>query len=166
MSSKPKNNNISLIIGGVSAAIALAVILASGSPYDVAHKIGSFKMIPPVWMWCLSTVIFSFLAGYALGNVALEVFSDKACRSGAIWAYQGGMAFVVAYMLSLAHYPLFFVGERMVISLLLVSLAFICSILCVFCWSRVSIVASVLIGVYAIWLAYVLFVNGYVVLNI
>ena len=99
MSSKPKNNNISLIIGGVSAAISLAVILASGSPYDVAHKIGTFKMIPPVWMWCLSTVIFAFLAGYALGSVAAAVISRNECRDSTIWAYRGGMAFVVSYML-------------------------------------------------------------------
>ena len=166
MSSKPKNNNISLIIGGVLAAINLAVILTAGSPYDVAHKIGVYKMIPPLWMWCLSTVIFGFLVGYALGGVAVDVLSKKVCRDGVVWAYRGGMAFVVMYMLSIAHYPLFFVGERMVIALLLSLLALVCSLLCIFCWSRVSIVASIIIGLYSVWLAYVLFVNGYVVLNI
>lgn len=166
MSSKPKNNNISLIIGGVLAAINLAVILAAGSPYDVAHKIGVYKMIPPLWMWCLSTVIFGFLVGYALGSVAVEVISQKVYRDGVVWAYRGGMAFVVMYMLSIAHYPLLFVGERMVIALLLALLALVCSLLCIFCWSRVSIVASIIIGLHAVWLAYVLFVNGYVVLNI
>lgn len=166
MSSKTKNNNISLITGGVLAAINVVVILTSGSPYDVAHKIGVYKMIPPIWMWCLSTVIFGFLVGYALGTIAVDVLSDKGGREGVIWAYRGGMIFVVMYMLAIAHYPLLFVGERMVIALILSLLAFVCSLLCIFCWSRVSIVSSIIIGVYAAWLAYVLFVNGYVVLNI
>ena len=166
MSSKTKNNNISLIIGGILAAINVVVILTAGSPYDVAHKISVYKMIPPLWMWCLSTVIFGFLAGYSLGIVATEAFSNKACRDGEIWAYRGGIVFVCMYLLSLAHYPLMFVGERLVISLILSLLTFLCSLLCIFCWSRVSIAASIIIGVYMVWLAYVLFINGYVVLNI
>ena len=166
MSSKVKNNNVSLICGGALAAISLAVILAAGSPYDVAHKIGVYKMIPPVWMWCLSTVIFGFLVGYAFGAVAAEVLSEKVCRDNVIWAYRGGMVFVCTYLRSLAHYPLLFVGERMVIALILALLALLCSILCIFCWSRVSIVATIIMGIYTVWIAYVLFVNGYVVLNI
>ena len=40
MSSKLKNNNIALIMGGVLAAVNVIVILIAGSPYDVANKIG------------------------------------------------------------------------------------------------------------------------------
>lgn len=166
MSSKLKNNNIALIMGGVLAAVNVIVILIAGSPYDVAHKIGVYKMVPPVWMWCLSTVIFGFLIGYALGTVAYVVLSERTCREGEIWAYRGGMVFVGMYLLSLAHYPLLFVGERMVIALVLALLTLVCSLLCIFCWSRVSIAASIIMGVYTVWMAYVLFVSGYVVLNI
>lgn len=166
MSSKLKNNNLPLIFGGSLAAINLVVILVSGSPFDVAHKIGDYKMVPPIWVWCLSMVILGFLVGYAFGTVAFEVLSGKVCREGEIWAYRGGMVFVGMCLLSLSHYPLLFIGERMIVALVMALLTLACSMLCIFCWSRVSVIASVILGVYIVWLVYVVFVNGYVVLNI
>ncbi len=166
MSSKIKNNNLSLIFGAIFAVINVIVIFTVGSPYDVAHKMSSFKMVPPVWLWCLSTVIFGFLMGYALGIAALELTNGRACGEREMWAYRGTIAFVASFLLSLACYPEFFVDGRLLLSLILAFFALVCAIICAVCWSKISASATAIMVLFSLWIAYVLFVNGYVVLNI
>ena len=127
MSAKAKSNNLSLIMGGVSASIQAIIIFTSGSPYNLAHKISVFNLIPPIWIWCITLIIDAFLLGYAFGTVVIELSSAKVCRESVIQAYQGGMFFVATYLLSLAHYPLFFIQQKLLTALIITFIAFILS---------------------------------------
>ncbi len=166
MSVKAKHNNLPLIIGCIFALIGIAVIVASGSPYDLMHKISIYQVMPPLWMWCLSTVIFDFLLGFALGLICCDIFSNGACREREISAYQGGIFFVVTFLLFLAHYPMLFVAERLVLALLIAIISLVCAGICFALWIKISPISAIIIGAYVLWLTYLSFVNGYIILNI
>ena len=166
MSSKSKNNNIAVVLGVLFAVINVVVIFSAGSPYNVAHKISIYEKFPPIWLWCFSLIMLGFLIGYAFGNVMCELMRGKNCREREAEAYRGGMLFVATFLLSLAHYPLLFVGERLIAALILAFISLICAALCTLCWAKVSPVSAIIIGVYTAFLVYVFFINCYVVLNI
>ena len=166
MSGRIKNNNLSLITGCVCASIQAIVIFTSGNPYTVAHNVSSFGFIPPLWIWCLTLIIDSFLLGYAFGGVFLESFSGKRRREAEIRVYQGGMFFIAAYLLSLAHYPLFFIHQKFVTSCIIAIFALLFSLVCVFFWHRVSIVSCAVMIIHSAWIGYIFFANGYLIFNI
>lgn len=166
MSIKAKHNNLPLIIGCIFALIGIAVIFASGSPYDLLHKISIYRVIPPLWMWCLSTVIFDFLTGFALGLICSDIFSNGACREREISAYQGCIFFAVSFLLFLAHYPMLFVAERLVLALLIAIISLVCAGICFVFWAKISPIPTIIIVAYMLWLAYLTFANGYIILNI
>lgn len=166
MSVKAKNNNISLIMGCIFAVMGIAVIFASGSPFEFMHKINMHQIIPPLWLWCLSTVIFDFLLGFALGVVWGEIFSKHACREKEVNSYQGCIFFIVSFLLFLAHYPMLFVAERLILALLLAIVSLVCAGICFVFWTKTSPIAAIITGAYTLWLAYLSFINGYIILNI
>lgn len=166
MSTRAKGNNLSIIFGIAGATIQGIVLLVSGSPFDFAHKISQFSLIPPLWMWWLTLLICSFLAGYALGSALCDLNSGRLDKSGEARIYQGGMLFVGAFLLSLIHYPILFAEAKLIVALILslLSLAMYCC--CAFLWSRASIMSCLLIGVCAVWNGYIFFMIGYLIFNI
>ncbi len=166
MSVKAKNNNISLIMGCIFAVIGIAVIFTSGSPFDLMHKIGMHQIMPPIWLWCLSTVIFDFLVGFALGMVCGEIFAKHACREREVSAYQGCIFFIASFLMFLAHYPMLFVAERLVLALLIAIASLACAGICFVFWTKISPISAIIIGAYVLWLAYLSFINGYIILSI
>lgn len=166
MSGRQKSSNISLIVGGASAAIQAIVIFTSGSPYSVAHTVASLNFIPPVWIWCLTLIIDAFLLGYAFGNVFFELSSGKSHRESEVRAYQGGMFFTAACLLSFIHYPLFFIQQKFFMSLIISLLILCLSCLCIFFWRKVSFISCAAIFIHSSWTAYVFLANGYVVFTI
>ena len=166
MSVRSKGSNLSIIIGVVCATIQGIVLLASGSPFDFAHKISKFDLIPPLWMWCLTLLICSFLAGYAFGAALGDLCGGRADRGGEALIYQGGMLFVAAYLLSLMHYPILFVEAKLIAALIISLFALVLYGCCAFLWSRPCVMPSILISVCAVWSGYVFLVTGHLIFNI
>ena len=158
--------NISLICGIVSAALSLLIIFLSGSPYDMLHKIDSENTLPPIWVWIVSSTVFGFLSGYAMGILIGNMWCGKIVGANEISAYRGLIFFVALFFLSNAHYPLFFVAEKLIVSLVITILAIISAIACAILWAKPSPLSSVLVSVYALWLIYVAFVNVCVLIKI
>ena len=151
--------NISLICGIASAALSLLIIFLSGSPYDMLHKIDSGNTLPPIWVWGISSTVFGFLCGYAMGILIGNMWCGKIVGSNEISAYRGLVFFVALFFLSNAHYPLFFISEKLIIALIIALLAIVVAIACAVFWAKPSPLSSVLISVYSLWLIYVAFVN-------
>lgn len=151
--------NISIFCGITSAVLTLIIIFVSGSPYDMLHKTDSSNAIPPIWVWGIASTIFSFLAGYATGILIGNMWCGKITGDNEISAYRGLIFFVALFFLSNAHYPLFFVAERFIISLIPAILSIVFAIACAAFWAKPSPLSCVLISVYSIWMIYVSFVN-------
>ena len=166
MSVRQKSNNISLILGGISASLQVIVIFTAGSPYSVAHTLASLNFIPPVWIWCITLIIDAFLLGYAFGNAFFEISSGKSNREAKIRAYQGGMFFSPAFLLSLMHYPIFFIQQKFFASLIISFFVLCLSCICIFFWRKVSFISCAAIFIHSLWTAYVFWANGYVVFTI
>ena len=158
--------NISLICGIVSAALTLIIIFVSGSPYDMLHKTDSSNAIPPIWVWGIASTLFSFLSGYAAGILVGSMWCGKIIGSSEISAYRGLILFVALFFLSNAHYPLFFVAERFIISIIPALLSIIFAIACAVFWAKPSPLSSILISIYSVWMIYVSFVNVCILIKI
>ena len=151
--------NVSLISGITCAVISLLVIFLSGSPLDMLHKTDGTNTVPPIWVWGISSVVFSFLSGYAAGILIGNMFCGRIKGGIESSAYIGLIFFVILLFLSNLHYPLFFVAERFIISLLIAFLAFAATIACAVFWAKPSPFSTVLISIFSLWLIYVSFVN-------
>ena len=166
MNVKSKLGNIPLIFAIISAVIGLSVIICSGSPYDLIHKIKLDDLLPPIWIWCLSSLILNFLTGYALGCIMSSVASKRLCGEKEIRAYQGIIFFIGSIFLSLAHYPTFFVAEKLVIALILSVVSIMLSLICFILWTKVSFISSIIMATFTLWGGYVAYVNLRVLLSI
>ncbi len=166
MSDKTKQNNIPLIIGIMFAAIGLSVIILSGSPYEMLHKISNDKLIPPLWIWCGSELLQKFLVGYALGTVITLIGAKRICGANEIKAYQGIIFLIILIFLAIAHYPIFFIAEKLFVSVIISILALICSIICICLWTKISFLSTVIMLPSTAWSAYVTFVSARVMLNL
>lgn len=158
--------NISLICGIASAAISLIIIFLSGSPHEMLHKTDANNTVPPVWVWGISSAVFCFLSGYAAGILIGNMWCRKITGTNEISAYRGLIFFVSLLFLSNAHYPLFFVAEKLLISLIVVIIAIVSAIACAIFWAKPSPLSSVLVSVYSLWLIYVAFVNTCIIIKI
>lgn len=158
--------NISIISGITCAAISLIVIFLSGSPLDMLHKTNESNAVPPIWVWGISSIVFSFLAGYAAGILIGNMFCGRIKGGIESSAYIGLIFFVILLFLSNLHYPLFFVAERFIISLLIAILAFASAIACAVFWAKPSPLSTVLISIFSLWLIYVAFVNVCILLKL
>lgn len=152
-------NGISLICGTICSIFFIGSVIISGSPFDMIHKFNVGNILPPMWLWGFLTLIWGFLVGYAAGIVIFETTYHKAHNEREICAYKGGLFFLSAAFFFVLHYPLFFVAERLLVSLLAILIAAACACLCAFFWSRITAFATVIMASYAFWLFYVVFVT-------
>ena len=152
-------NKISLVCGVISTVLCLAVRIVSGSPFDMIHKLGNSEFIPPIWIFNLLCMTWSFISGYAGGMIINEVACRRICGREEICAYRGGLFFISQLYLALTWYPLFFASESIFLSLLTALLAVICSGICSASWSRASKISALIMAAYTIWLTYVLLIN-------
>ena len=157
---KKQFNNIPLTCAIIAAIICALTMWISGNPYDMIHKLDSKNMIPPVWLWRLTNIIWFFLLGFGAGKVISEVGSGCISGEREIGAYKGGLFFISATFLALVHYPLFFSAERIFISLIIILISEVCSLLCAAIWSKVSSLATIIMSAYSFWLFYTIFINA------
>ncbi len=152
-------NGISLVCGTICSFFFIGSIIVSGSPFDMIHKLNVGNILPPMWLWGFLNLIWGFLVGYAAGLIIFEFLCNKGHGEREICVYKGGLFFLSALYFFGLHYPLFFVGEKLFVALLAVLIAAACACLCAFFWSKVSALATVIMGSYAFWLFYVVFVT-------
>ena len=158
--------NISLICGIASSAITVLIFFISGSPFDMLHKVDLGNTLPPIWVWGISSAVFSFLSGYAAGILIGNMWCGKIVGNNEISAYRGLICFVALIFLSNLHYPLFFVAVRFLISLAVAMIGIIVAIACAVFWAKPSPLSSVIISVYSLWMLYVSFVNICLIIKI
>ncbi len=158
-SNPSRNNNISLICGVISSTVFFYVMGMFGSPYDIIHVIDGWNIIPPIWLWKVTTTVWGFLIGFALGKIIFAASGPKSSIDTKIYAYRGGLFYLSAFFLALFHYPLFFNAGKIFISLLVAVIATVLSAVCGTMWTRVSRSASLIMYSYTFWLFYVVFVN-------
>ena len=148
-----------LFLALISMLLCLSVRLASQIPLELLHSLQSTDALPPLWLFNLFSLAWSLLIGFAAGITVCEILSGRAHGQREILVYQGGLLFVAMIILANVWYPIFFSCGRLIVSLLLsvvtVALASVCALI----WSRVSVTSGVIIGAYALWLTYVLFLN-------
>ena len=154
-----------LIIGAIYAFLCILTRILSDSPYEALHRLNGCGAIPPMWILNLLSVLWCFLAGFAWGIVWREIRICRVRGAEEIRAYQGGLFFISLIFLSLIWYPLFFICERIFISMLVALGAAICATLASVLWKRVSFLPSLICAAYSFWLFYVFAVNLAVLLK-
>lgn len=161
MSAKASSKNInllSLILGTVLLIIRLLTVSIHGSPFDMIHKLDQNGIIPPVWIINLCFGVLFFALGYAAGIIISECSSGRG-KNNAVSAYKGGMYFMITLFTLTVHYPLFFILERLLLSLITVIISVISSIICVFSWGKISTLSALIMTVCAIFSSYVALIN-------
>ena len=153
-------NNITLTCAIFAAAVCAITMWLSGSPYEMIHKLDQRNVLPPVWLWRLTNLIWFFLLGLGAGRIVSEVCGGCISGEREISANKGGLFFITTMFCSLIHYPLFFSAERIFFSLVVVLFAVICSLLCTVIWSKISPWASLITSAYSLWLFYTIFINA------
>ena len=152
-------NGISLACGTVCAIFFITSITISGSPFEMIHKLNVGNVLPPMWLWGFLTSAWGFLIGYAAGLIIFEAVCNRSHSEQEICTYKGGLFFLAALFFFVLHYPLFFVAERLLFALLAVLIAAACASLCAFFWSKISVLAALIMVSYAFWIFYVAFVT-------
>ena len=153
-------NNLSLTCAIIAAVICALTLWMSGSPYEMVHKLDSKNILPPIWIWRLTYLIWFFLLGLGVGKIMSAACAGCISGEREISAYKGGIFFITAFFCALIHYPLFFSAERIFISLIIALVAVLCSLICAVIWSKISTFTSVVMYAYSFWLFYTIFINA------
>lgn len=157
-SSSKSINFLSLLLGILLVIIRSITVSIHKSPYDMIHKLDQNGIIPPVWIinLCLSILFFSL--GYAAGIIICECSSGKG-HNNAVYAYKGGMYFAITIFTLTAHYSLFFIFEKLLISLITAIITVTSSIICAFAWGRISTPPTLIMSVCAVFSSYLALIN-------
>ena len=143
----------------LSSAFFIASVIISGSPFEMIHKMDVGNILPPMWLWGFLSLIWGFLVGYSAGVIFFYAIRKRSDKESELRAYKGGMFFLASAFFFVLHYPLFFVGGRMLIALIAALVAMACACACAFFWSRVAAFATIIMSAYAFWLFYVVFIT-------
>ncbi len=169
----PRRNKTSLdiikrcafICGSVYAILGLLVRICSGSPYNTVHILGADAYLPAIWLFNFFCIFWFFICGIALGSIFGRLLCGRIGGRGEVCLYRGCLFFVSMFFLSLIWYPLFFGGESLALSLLVIFLCVICSALCALSWREVSLFSCIMMIANSLWLFYILLVNLLVIMQ-
>lgn len=139
--------------------LCLAVKILTPIPLTLMHRLRPSDVFPPLWLFNLLSMLWYFLLGFAAGSAFDSAASGRAGGRGEIRIYKGGLFFVALLFLSLIWYPLFFIGERFFLALLLVLLSIASSVLCAVIWSKHSVSVGITVAAFALWQVYSAFLN-------
>ena len=153
-------NSCALILGGICVIVCFISLAVSGTPYDAVHRLDGIGVIPPLWLWRIMLLIWSFLAGAAMGATVSGGASRKYSNCNDAQIYKGMVFFVVAFFMFILHYPLLFCCERLLLSLMASLIAGACAAICGGIWSKVNRVAAVMVFGFTFWLIYVTFITA------
>lgn len=154
----------SIVCGIIAAIFWIVVRILSGSPYDLLHKIDGIELFPPIWLYSLCCFIWSYLLGSSVGIINETII----CKKGIDYernAYRGGIKFLLSFFLFLSYYPLMFAREAIFISVICVLLSAVSSCACSYFWLKISGIASLIMGGFALWELYVFIISFSVFLS-
>ena len=163
--SKNNVNKTAMIFGILGIILCLLTRIFSGSPYNMIHTLDPSDIIPPIWLFNLLSIAWSFLSGYAAGMIVCAVAKGSVRGSRELFAYKGGLFFIAYAFLSLIWYPLFFGEERLFLSFLITLLKVLTAAVCMYFWSYSVTSAALIMAANALWSFYILLVNLSVILN-
>lgn len=148
-----KKNNVqfggitSLAIGTISAVTCFISRTSFGSPINMMHKLSHINIIPPIWILNLFSFLFCFLIGFSAGLVIEAGVCKTNVGEIQFHAYRGGLFIIISFFLSLIRYHVFFMSEKLFMSLIISIVSTISICLCTFEWSRVAPGrASIIVG--------------------
>lgn len=149
----------SLICGIIGAVIWLSVRILSGSPYELLHKIEGYELFPPVWLYSLCCLLWSFIiwfgAGTVINTVVFKCINPEIERG----AYKGGLLFLLSFFLYASYYPIMFAKESIFIASVCTMISAIFSSMCSFYWLKVSGAASLIMGSFTLWQIYIFIIS-------
>lgn len=148
-----------MLCGTVYTALCIGVRIMAGSPYGMIHKLDSAELIPPIWIFNLLWMFWSFLSGASAGMLIQMVSTGRISGRGEIFAYRGGLFFISLLFFSLIWYPVLFINEALFLSLCIALASVICSGVCAYTWYAANKTACLIMTAYTVWLIYVLLVN-------
>lgn len=157
--------NCALICGAVYAILGFIVRICSGSPYNTVHILGAGAYLPAIWLFNFFCIFWFFLCGIAVGSIFGRMLCGRISGREEIYLYRGCLFFVSMFFLSHMWYPLFFGGNRIALSLLIIFLCAMCSALCAISWRRASLFSCVIMIANSLWLFYILLVNVLVIMH-
>lgn len=152
-----------LICGTVYAVLGFIVRVCSGSPYNTVHILGADAYLPAIWLFNLFCIFWFFVCGIAVGSIFGRMLCGRISSREEVWVYKGCLFFVSLFFMSLIWYPLFFSGERLALSLLIMLLCVVCSAMCALFWKTVSLFSCISMVANSLWLFYILLVNMLVI---
>ena len=139
-----------LVFGALLAACGMGVRFWCGAPYAGMTQMGIRDVIPPVWLMSICWTLWYFLLGAALGAVL------RAFGRNCIGAWRGAFFFLLMIGVGFLWYPLFFVKQNLVLSLLTVMVVLVLCCVCALHWQALSLVAGAILWLHALWLIYML----------
>ena len=146
--------------GILCATVGFLPTALFGAPHEMIHILGGSKILPPIWIFNLLSILFCFLAGIAAGAVTDATSRRLNAGKDEISAYRGGLFFLSAFFISLIRYNVLFFLGRLFISLVLSVACLILSFLCSAEWSHTRPKsARGIMALFSIWQFYILFVN-------
>lgn len=158
-----KNNGTltcALIVGGVLALGGICVRLWWGSPYEGMAQMGIRHLVPPAWLMGLLWTLWYFILGATLGAV-LCLFGGSL-----IGAWRGAFFFLLMLFAGYVWYPLFFVRQNPLLSLLVLLAVLACAALCALQWQGISLAAGVVMWMHVLWLSYMLILQCICLFNV
>jgi len=146
-----KNNGTltcSFVVGGVLALCAAAVRFWWGSPHASMTQMGIREVLPPVWLIGLLWLLWYFLLGATLGGVLYTY--GKHC----IDAWRGACCFLLMIGVGFLWYPLFFVRQSFLLSLIVLLAVIALAAVCALQWQKLSPMAGIVMWLHVLWLFY------------
>ena len=138
---------ISLATGTISAITCFISRTSFGSPMNMMHRLSNINIIPPIWILNLFSFLFCFMIGFSAGLVIEAGGCKTNVGERQFYAYRGGLFIIISFFLSLIRYHVFFMSEKLFMSLIISTVSTVSICLCTLEWSRVApIRASVIVG--------------------
>jgi tryptophan-rich sensory protein len=145
-----------LVGGGAALAAALLTRLAAGSPAATVHQLEAFLPLPPLWLMGLL-----WLSAFALAGAAAGEMLTVPCPSPRVeaLAWRGATALILAVVFSLVWYTLLFGKFLLLASWLCLPLSAAAAAWCALSWGQVNRRAACILWGFALWEAFLFFLQ-------
>lgn len=137
-----------LICGAVLSLCAAGVRFWWGSPHASITQMGIREVLPPVWLLSLLWLLWYFVLGATLGGVLYTY--GKNC----IDAWRGACFFLLMIGVGFLWYPLFFVRQSFLLSLIVLLAVIELAVVAALQWQSLSVLAGAVLWLHVLWLFY------------
>ena len=121
---------------------------------------GIRDLLPPAWLMGLAWTLWYFALGAALGAVLCTYGGSSIC------AWRGAFFFLLMLFAGYLWYPLFFMRQNPLLSLLVLLGVIACAVLCALSWQSLSLAVAVVMWAHVLWLLYMLVLLFICILNV